>query len=109
MRKITGRLFRFAGPVRRILGFPMSLQMLARDCASPRVLRGVVDTTGEAKGVDEEIYEGCNAMIRHFQQLCQQKMVNSVVHFPGFSFGCLALLAGRTCSVRCSLWGAYAL
>ena len=69
------RLFPFAGPVRRIWGFPMSLQMLGKDCASPRVLRGVVDNTGEARGVDEEIFEGCHAMIQHFQQLCNQKKV----------------------------------
>jgi len=60
----------------------MSLQMLGRDCASPRVLRSVIDTTGELKGVDEEIYEGCNAMIGNFEQLCHQKMVlKSVMKF----------------------------
>jgi len=60
----------------------MSLQMLGRDCASPRVLRGVVDATGEPKGADEEIFEGCNTMIRHFEQLCHQKMVfKTVLHF----------------------------
>lgn len=64
------------GPVRRILGFPMSLQMLRRDCASrPRALRAVIDTTGEPKGVDEEIYEGCNAMIQSYQQSCHQKKI----------------------------------
>ncbi|XP_024391656.1 inactive protein kinase SELMODRAFT_444075 isoform X1 [Physcomitrium patens] len=64
-----------SGPVRRIWGFPMSLQILGGECASHRVLRGVIDNSRGTKEVDDEIVEGCTAMIQHFQAVCNQKKI----------------------------------
>lgn len=65
-----------SGPVRRIWGFPMSLQILGKDCASPRILRGVIDASRGTKEADEEVREACNAMIQDFEPLCTQKKVS---------------------------------
>ena len=73
----------------------MSLQMLGRDCASPRILRGVIDNSREIKDVDEEIYDGCVSMVQHFQSICDQKKVGLLLHFalfyPGFGVKCVLL------------------
>lgn len=58
----------------------MSLQMLGKDCASPRILRSVIDNSRATKEVDEEIYDGCVTIIQNFQSLCDQKKVHSILY-----------------------------